>query len=249
MSAMKIMNKFTPKQLFRLKKTRSVTRADPASYSYGSSSSDSTDSSSIHKPHLRKSTPTSVLRSRSAEISEISADLSDISSDVYSDVVQAFKMIDKDGDGKITRKQLGALLSRVGTEPASEEELTMMLSEIDRDGDGCITLEEFSAIGSAFGPAQCDSELRDAFDFFDADHDGRITAEELQSVFAAIGDDSCTVEDCRRMISGVNKNGDGFVCFEDFTRMMGLQRVVCVFLAVRLRSEMWDEEDQSIGGL
>lgn len=143
---------------------------------------------------------------------------------MYSDVVQAFKMIDKDGDGKITRKQLGALLSRVGTEPASEEELTMMLSEIDRDGDGCITLEEFSAIGSAFGPAQCDSELRDAFDFFDADHDGRITAEELQSVFAAIGDDSCTVEDCRRMISGVNKNGDGFVCFEDFTRMMGLQR-------------------------
>ncbi|CAL5413918.1 unnamed protein product [Camellia sinensis] len=114
---MKIMNKFTPKQLFRLKKTRSVTRADPSSYSYCSSSSDSTDSSSIHKPHLRKSTPTSVLRSRSTEISEISADLSDISSDVYSAVVQAFNMIDKDGDGKITRKPLGALLSRVGTKP------------------------------------------------------------------------------------------------------------------------------------
>jgi calcium-binding protein CML len=100
----------------------------------------------------------------------------------------------------------------------------MMLSEVDRNGEGCISVEALlSRVGSACGPA-CDTELRETFDFFDADHDGKITAEELLSVFSAIGDERCTLDDCRRMIDGVDKNGDGFVCFEDFSRMMELQR-------------------------
>lgn len=155
--------------------------------------------------------------------SEISCDWSEI----CFEFVQTFKMIDKDGDGKITSKELEALLSRVGlvgAEPPTEEELKLMLSDVDKDGDGCISLEEFGAISSAFESPACDSELREAFDFFDSDHDGRITAEELHAVFAAIGDEQCTLEDCRRMISGVDKNRDGFVCFGDFARMMEQQR-------------------------
>lgn len=128
------------------------------------------------------------------------------------------------GNGKITRKQLEAVLSRVGGEPPSEEELTMMLDEVDRDGKGSISFEEFGAISSALGPPACDTELRDAFEFFDTDRDGRITAEELHAVFSTIGDGRCTLEDCRRMISGVDKNGDGFVCYEDFSLMMEQQQ-------------------------
>lgn len=95
-----------------------------------------------------------------------------------------------------------------------------MLSEVDGDGDGSISLEEFGAIAEAFRPASGESELRGVFDVFDRDHDGKITAEELLLVFQAIGDDWCSIADCRGMIDGVNKAGDGFVCFEDFTRMM-----------------------------
>lgn len=130
--------------------------------------------------------------------------------------------MDKDNDGKIPKKDLENLLSRVG---GASDEIVTMLSEVDADGDGCISLEEFGgAIGAVFGPPSCDDELREAFDFFDADKDGKITAEELQEVFDAIGGERCTLEECRRMIRGVDKNGDGFVCFEDFSRMMELQR-------------------------
>ncbi|XP_031110505.1 probable calcium-binding protein CML36 [Ipomoea triloba] len=158
------------------------------------------------------STPTSVLPALNHEISP------DEWPGVYAELVQAFKLIDRDDDGKIRKEELEALLSQVGAEPPTREELRLMLSEVDRDGDGCISLEEFSVLSSAFAPPSCDSELRDAFDFFDTDHDGKITAEELFNVFRTIGDSRCTLEDCRRMIVGVDNNGDGFVCFEDFCR-------------------------------
>lgn len=209
---MKLSN-INPKKIFR-KKTRSVSRSDPSSFS-------SVTSSSSDLPNLKSNgsaTPTSVLPIRDSSESS-----SESTSELY-ELVQAFKVIDRDGDGKITRDELGALLSRLGASPPSEEELSLMLSEVDRNGDGCISLEEFGAISSAFGPPSCDAELREAFDFFDNDRDGKITAEELYGVFTSIGDGGCTLEDCRRMISGVDKNNDGFVCFEDFTRMMVQQQ-------------------------
>ncbi|KAK3014969.1 hypothetical protein RJ639_009201 [Escallonia herrerae] len=220
---MKLSN-INPKKLFRTKKTRSVSRSDdPSSFSFGTTSSDSPESSHHDKSGLGAKTPTSVLPTYSPEISS-SSEWSEVSPDVYFDLIQAFKLIDGDGDGKITREELVALLSRVGGEPPSDEELKLMLSEVDREGNGCISLQEFGAIGSAFGQPACDAELRDVFDFFDTDRDGRITAEELSNVFASIGVGRFTLEECRRMISGADSKGDGFVCFEDFTLMMEQQR-------------------------
>ncbi|CAA3007809.1 probable calcium-binding CML36 [Olea europaea subsp. europaea] len=77
-------------------------------------------------------------------------------------------MIDREGTGKVKKEELKTLLSSIGAEPASQEELTMMLNEVD----GRISLEEFYTIGSAFGPKALEAELRETFDFFDSDRDG-----------------------------------------------------------------------------
>ncbi|KAG8372047.1 hypothetical protein BUALT_Bualt12G0026000 [Buddleja alternifolia] len=217
--------KIIPSNIFKSKKSRSVSssEADPPSFSsHTTSSSSASSSDEAFKKPTGLSTPTSVLPAVSAEIS--ADEWSEISADVYFDLKQAFQMIDRDGDGRIKKEELEALLCRLGAEPPSEEELKTMLSEVDRDGDGSITLEEFYSVGAAFAPPSCDAELRETFDFFDSDRDGRITAEELFNVFKTIGDARCTLEDCRRMIGGVDSNGDGFVCFEDFSRMMELQQ-------------------------
>lgn len=103
----------------------------------------------------------------------------------------------------------------------------LLLDELDKNGDGCISLEDFETISSALPPsaaAEDVAEMKDAFDFFDEDQDGRITGEELFNVFRMIGDERCTLEECKRMIRSVDKNGDGFVCFEDFCLMMEQQR-------------------------
>ncbi|KAL8489410.1 hypothetical protein ACS0TY_024868 [Phlomoides rotata] len=213
-----------PGKLFRSKKSRSVSRseADPLSFSSQTTSSSASSDDGAFKKPTGVSTPTSVLPSSSAEIS--TEEWSQIPSAVYFELKQAFAMIDRDGDGKIKKEELEALLCRLAAVPPNQEELQQMLSEVDRDGDGCITLEEFHAIGSAFAPPTCNSEMRDTFDFFDSDRDGKITAEELFNVFKTIGDAQCTLEDCQRMIGGVDRNGDGFVGFEDFSLMMEQQQ-------------------------
>ncbi|GJN28360.1 hypothetical protein PR202_gb16471 [Eleusine coracana subsp. coracana] len=103
----------------------------------------------------------------------------------------------------VTREELEAALRKV---VSSEAELAEMLAEAG------VELQEITA--------RDEGELKETFAVFDADGDRRISAEELREVLASLGDDRCSVEDCRSMIRGVDTDGDGFVCFEEFTSMM-----------------------------
>ncbi|ESR34501.1 putative calcium-binding protein CML36 [Citrus sinensis] len=221
---MKLIEKLSPKRLFRSKSKKdrtSVSRSDPSSFS-SSSTSDSSTHNKLGSAPDRVGTPTSVLHEISGDWSDMSAD---ISLDMNYELVQACKLLDRDNDGVVLRSELEALLIRLGADPPTQEEVKSMLSEVDREGDGYIPLEALiSRVGNSSCEPACEPELKETFDFFDADHDGKITAEELFGVFTKLGDELCTLDDCRGMIALVDKNGDGFVCFEDFSRMMELQR-------------------------
>ncbi|CAH8392874.1 unnamed protein product [Eruca vesicaria subsp. sativa] len=195
------------KRMFRSKSKASVSRSEPSSFSSDASSS----SYDVDLKPGPAATPVSVLPQSSG--------------DFYTELVQAFKLIDRDDDGVVSRKDLAALLSRLSPEPPSPEEVSMMLREVD-DAEGCISLEELASrvAGTSSGEVCIEKEeMREVFEFFDADRDGRISAEELLRVFGVIGDERCTLEECVRMIATVDGNGDGFVRFDDFCRMMEIQ--------------------------
>ncbi|XP_021741115.1 probable calcium-binding protein CML36 [Chenopodium quinoa] len=210
-----LLKSMNPKQIFRSKKPKSspsITKSEPPSFGSTSYSSSTSSDSSTH----RRSGPAPG-RTKSEDIS--------LRPDPWTE--EAFKMIDLDGDGKITRVELHSLFKRVrvNAPSLSEEEVAAMIKDIDMDGDGCISLKELEAVGSALDPTAANEEdLKGAFDFFDSDHDGKISASELHAGFVALGDERCTLEDCRRMIEGVDINNDGFVCFQDFSRMMSIPR-------------------------
>lgn len=50
------------------------------------------------------------------------------------EIKQAFSLFDKNGDGKITTKELGTVMESLGENP-TEAELKEMISEVDTDGN------------------------------------------------------------------------------------------------------------------
>ncbi|GKV38630.1 hypothetical protein SLEP1_g55523 [Rubroshorea leprosula] len=128
-----------------------------------------------------------------------------------------FKTYDKNGDGKISFDELKEIHAALGWNQSAEE-VRKAMAEMDKDGDGFIDQEEFIAFNKESSSNE-NQELKQAFDMYDLDGDGVITANELHSVLRKLGG-KCTLSDCKKMISQVDKNGDGKVNFEEFKKMM-----------------------------
>ncbi|KAK7390101.1 hypothetical protein VNO78_25400 [Psophocarpus tetragonolobus] len=144
---------------------------------------------------------------------------------------QVFKLIDTNGDGKISTTELSEVLACLGyNKCTAAKEAEGMVRVLDFNGDGFVDFDEFMVvmngteeeeedkIGS--GMKHDDDYLMDAFLVFDTDKNGLISAKELQRVLINLGSDNCSLKECKRMIKGVDKNGDGFVDFEEFRFMM-----------------------------
>ncbi|XP_073029065.1 probable calcium-binding protein CML25 [Primulina eburnea] len=138
---------------------------------------------------------------------------------IEEELEQVFKKFDVNGDGKISASELGSIMSSLGN-TATEEELDTMIREVDSDGDGFINLQEFIELNTKdIDHDEILENLRDAFQVFDIDKNGSISAEELQDVLMSLGEE-CTLAECRKMISGVDSDGNGEISFEEFKVMM-----------------------------
>lgn len=148
---------------------------------------------------------------------------------------EAFRLFDKDGDGSITRDELGRFMRSLG-QFARAEELQQMLQEVDADGDGNVSFEEFVDIawsaGAGAGGGYCEDdgkltreeqeerELRDAFRVFDKHNRGFITASDLRAVLQCLGEDLLE-DEIEDMIKEVDVDGDGRIDFYEFVNALG----------------------------
>ncbi|CAA3032646.1 probable calcium-binding CML23 [Olea europaea subsp. europaea] len=133
---------------------------------------------------------------------------------------QVFKFIDTNGDGKLSSYELEDVLLNLGNDKkVANKEAEEMVREMDSNGDGFVDLQEFLNAMELDNDA-IGIDIMEAFRVFDADKNGLISAEDLQRVFKCLGCGKCSLRDCHSMIKGVDKDGDGFVNFEDFKLMM-----------------------------
>lgn len=161
---------------------------------------------------------TTSLRSTRSEESSVSESLAGALHN-REELEDVFKRFDANGDGKISSSELGEILRSMGGRVGSQE-LGLMMKEADADGDGFISLEEFIDLNTKGNDrATCLEDLKNAFQVFDLDRNGSISADELYQVLKGMGDGS-TREDCKNMITGVDRNGDGLINFEEFKTMM-----------------------------
>ncbi|KAK6273258.1 hypothetical protein POUND7_010341 [Theobroma cacao] len=134
---------------------------------------------------------------------------------------RVFATFDKNGDGFITKQELGESLKNMRLF-ITEKEVEEMVVKVDANGDGLIDFDEFCILCQAMGgQGDAEGELKEAFDVFDKDKDGLISVEELGSVLSSLGlKEGNKMEDCKAMIRKVDMDGDGMVSFDEFKRMM-----------------------------
>jgi len=142
------------------------------------------------------------------------------------ELADAFKFFDLNSDGKLSLKELSAVVRSLGDEVA-EEDLQQLIKRVDSDGDGHLNLSEFIHLNTQASCSSAESEelaenraLVEAFNKFDADKNGFISSEELHRVLAAFGGDRYSLEECRCMIKSVDENGDHLMSLGEFHALM-----------------------------
>lgn len=143
----------------------------------------------------------------------------EISEEQRADYLDAFNMFDNNQDGTITREKLRNLLLKLN-QTVTEDDLKDMISVIDTTGDGKINFEEFVAMmEKRKNEADTEQEIINAFRVFDKDGNGLISKAELTNIMSILGD-TLSNEEIEEMIIEADVDGDGFINYEEFVRMM-----------------------------
>merc|ERR1712061_861832 len=77
--------------------------------------------------------------------------------DTEEELIEAFKVFDRDGNGFISAAELRHVMTNLG-EKLTDEEVDEMIREADVDGDGQINYEEFVKMMMAKEASSCRSE-------------------------------------------------------------------------------------------
>ncbi|KHN25296.1 Calmodulin-like protein 7 [Glycine soja] len=134
---------------------------------------------------------------------------------------RVFQMFDRNGDGRISLKELSDSLENLGI-LIPDKDLAQMIERIDLNGDGCVDMDEFGDLYESIMEERDEEEdMREAFNVFDQNRDGFITVEELRRVLASLGlKQGGTLDECKKMITKVDVDGDGMVNYKEFRQMM-----------------------------
>jgi len=141
---------------------------------------------------------------------------------------RVFSIFDKNGDGLISKREMKESFDTLRL-CVGEEELASTIQTVDVNGDGYVDFEEFVSLyesmsGKRGGEEKADHEdagLAEAFGVFDENGDGLITVEELQAVLKSLGlKEGRAIEECKKMVQKVDKDGDGMVNYLEFNEMM-----------------------------
>ena len=102
-----------------------------------------------------------------------------------------------------------------------EEDVEKIFRNIDADNNGYIEYEEFVRAAIDKEKLLTGEILQFAFRYFDKDGSGEITHSEIrETFFNSRNNDPNVKTQLDFIISEVDTNGDGKICFEEFSTMM-----------------------------
>merc|ERR1712207_37253 len=130
---------------------------------------------------------------------------------------EAFKLFDADGDGMISADELKTLISKVGGEMA-DAEAKALIHAADKDGNQGIDFGEFAQLWQALH-GEDEGKIRAEFGKLDTDNSGYITKDEMVAVISSEFQGGKR-EEAKKAIDKLDVDKDGRVSYPEFILVM-----------------------------
>ena len=133
------------------------------------------------------------------------------------DLLKLFQVLDKNGDGKLSKEELLEGCDKVFGAIAADD-LQETFNNIDIDKSGSIDYNEFIMATLNDKHILSEKNIQEAFNLIDKDSSGAITIDEIKELIGVgqeISDDTF-----KEIISEVDSNGDGEINFDEFRGML-----------------------------
>ena len=142
-----------------------------------------------------------------------------LSEETKADYMDAFNMFDTNHDGTINSKKIGELMRKLGKNP-TEAQLTQIIGNIAKNNSKQIVFDDFVELMEQKNKENDpEIEIINMFQIFNKENNGLISNEELFHIIRTFGE-TLTDEEIQEIITEADVDGDGFINYEEFVRMM-----------------------------
>lgn len=146
-----------------------------------------------------------------------------LSDEQIAEYKDAFSLFDRDGNGIITTRELGAIMRSLGFNP-TEEELQAMINAVDYDGNGVIDFPEFVKLMEIQKkPDEREADMMLAFRIFDADNKGYIESAELRYILLNM-DKRIPQEEIKELMEIADLERDRKISYQEFLDLVESHR-------------------------
>ena len=131
-----------------------------------------------------------------------------------------FGIIDKNGNGKITKEDLYNGLKEFYKSETLKEDVDKIFENLDNTGSKYLDYEEFIRAAIDKSIFLTDENMKFAFNYFDKDGKGEITIDDLCSIFSGGVLSKSDLEKTRNIIKEVSSSHDEKIRFKEFCGIM-----------------------------
>lgn len=134
------------------------------------------------------------------------------------DLQKAFKALDKDSDGKLTRDELiEGYLKLYNNRTLAEEEVDKIIVQVDHNMSGNIDFTEFITASLTKEKLLSKTRIEQAFKMFDLDGNGFISKSEIETIMGGAEMDD---ETWKQIMEDCDTNKDGLISQNEFIDLL-----------------------------
>ena len=142
-----------------------------------------------------------------------------LSEETKTDYKDSFNLFDTNHDGTINSQKIREIMQKLGKNP-TEQQLIQIIENVAKPGSDKIRFDDFTDFMEKKNKENdTEIEIINTFQIFAAENNGLIPNEELFHIIRTFGE-TLTDKEIEEIISEADVDGDGYINYEEFVRMM-----------------------------